>query len=445
MKFINWNKGKTWAHNSIEELQHICSEENPSIFSIHEFNHKKEDDIDDLSIQGYNLILDNMYHKYGMARTAMYIHKDIKFIRRHDLEIEGESLIIITIHPHRSKPVNICSYYRQWQILKSDAVIPGTLSDKAQKMRMEAIAIKISLSITERETICLSDTNIDFNHNYNRPELLKQHQRKLIPLVRIFKQHLFDNGMSIIKTKPTKIYFKKPSTTIDHCMTNFPHKIKSHKLQKSGLSDHLYTVYNWSSIGIKNFPKYIIIRDYSKFNWDQANAEIYTSQNIKTATLSQSPDLIASLIQSTINQVLDNQAPQQKIQISSKVPIFASSETKKLMTDKDDAYARAKTTKNEDDIRNYNNIRNRVRKNLKKDKKNVTKKNLKEINGNPKKQWQSVKKILGWNKFSNPSMIIEDGKNKTSNKEIADSLNFNFIKKKYYSIQRHPKNTNKPP
>ena len=44
MKFINWNKGKTWAHNSIEELQHICSEENPSIFSIHEFNHKKEDD-----------------------------------------------------------------------------------------------------------------------------------------------------------------------------------------------------------------------------------------------------------------------------------------------------------------------------------------------------------------------------------------------------------------
>ena len=71
---------------------------------------------------------------------------------------------------------------------------------------MEAIATKAALSISERETICLSDTNID---NYNRPESLKQHQRKLIPLVRIFKQHFFDNGMSIIKTKPTKIYFKK--------------------------------------------------------------------------------------------------------------------------------------------------------------------------------------------------------------------------------------------
>ena len=85
-----------------------------------------------LAIEGYNLLLDNMYDKYGMARTAMYIHKDIQFVRRHDLEIEGESLISITIHPHRSKPVNIFSYYRQWQLLKSDSAIPGTLRQSTE-------------------------------------------------------------------------------------------------------------------------------------------------------------------------------------------------------------------------------------------------------------------------------------------------------------------------
>ena len=120
-----------------------------------------------------------------------------------------------------------------------------------------------------------------------------------------------------------------------------------------------------------------------------------------------------------------------------------TTETKKLISDKDDAFARAKTTKNEDDIRHYNHIRNKVRFFLK-DKKNLTKKILKEINGNPKKQWQSVKKISGWNKFSNPSMVVEDGKTKTSNKDIADSLNYNFIKKNITLYRDIPKSQISP-
>ena len=158
LKLINWNKGKSWSHNVIHEIQHIISEETPSIMALHEFNHRKIDDIDEVQINGYDLLLDDMYNTYDMARTAVYIKNYVKYVRRHDLEIKGEAIVAVTVHPTRSKPVNVISYYRQWQILKSESTVSNSNTEKAQKQRMEAIAKKMTKSISERESIFLSDT-----------------------------------------------------------------------------------------------------------------------------------------------------------------------------------------------------------------------------------------------------------------------------------------------
>ena len=392
MKFINWNKGKGWAKNSITEIRHICIEQKPSIFSIHEFNFRQEDCLDDIEVEGYDILLDNMYLKYGMARTALYISQDIKYERREKLEIEGESLIAITIHPNRTKPVNLISYYRQWQILTPNTTIPGSQTEKSQKTRLELILKKSQKSIFENETILLSDTNIDFTHDYTNPEKLKTHQKKLIPLVKLYKEYLFDYGVCLIKTKPTKIYFKKPSTSIDHCMTNQPNKIKSHLIQRSGLSDHLYGTFNWASKGPQNEPKYLLVRDYKNFNWAQANAELFASQILKDASTSQDPETITAIIQSEITSVLDKQAPITKIQLQKKVPAFATTETRRLFFEKNLAFEKAKTTQNSDDIRNYNTLRNRVKKKLSQDKRKQMTKQFSEIEGDPKNQWKNVKK-----------------------------------------------------
>ena len=206
---INWNKGKSWAFNSTQEIEHICSQENPAVFAIHEFNLRKTDDLNDMNIQGYKLLLDDMYQVHNMARTALYIRDNVKFIRRNDLEVKGDAIISVTIHPKRSKPLNLVSYYRQWQVLGADAAVPGTLSEKAQKSRMETIAKKCRLAIAERETIFLSDSNIDFSHDYSTPSKLKTHQKKQIPIYRIYKEYLFDNGVSIIKTPPHQNIFQQ--------------------------------------------------------------------------------------------------------------------------------------------------------------------------------------------------------------------------------------------
>ena len=212
-------------------------------------------------------------------------------------------------------------------------------------------------------------------------------------------------------------------------MTTNPNKIKNHRVQKSGFSDHLYGVFNWSSIGSKPKPKYILARDYSEFNWSQANAELREDESLITASISQSTEEITTLIQTAVIKVLDNQAPLNKIQISDKTPKFATMETRNLIKEKDKAYKKAKMTGLDDDVRNYNSIRNKVNKCLKKDKKDKIKKTFTKIEGNPKKQWQSVKNTLGWKKYSSPAIIVEDGKTKTTSKQIADSLNFNMIKK----------------
>ena len=141
MKLINWNKGKSWTYNPINEIEYICSIEQPDIFAIHEYNLRKSDDIDQVQIQGYELILDTMINKYGMSRTAMYIKSEIKYQRRKEYEIE-EAIVAVTVQPYRSKPVNIISYYRQWQIWDSDKTIPGSETDSAQKSRMDSIAKK---------------------------------------------------------------------------------------------------------------------------------------------------------------------------------------------------------------------------------------------------------------------------------------------------------------
>ena len=118
-----------------------------------------------------------------------------------------------------------------------------------------------------------------------------------------------------------------------------------------------------------------------------------------------------------------------KIQLSDRVPDFVSPETKKLIKDKDNAYERAKTTGHNGDIRVYTSLRNKIHKNLRADKKYQVKTSFQDSEGNSRKQWAAAKKVLGWSKFKNPSLIVEDGKVKTTPTEIANSLNFNFIKK----------------
>ena len=67
-----------------------------------------------------------------------------------------------------------------------------------------------------------------------------------------------------------------------------------------------------------------------------------------------------------------------------------------------------------------------------------------EIEGDSKKQWKNVKKTLGWIKQTNPTLIVEDGKTKTTPKDIANSLNYNMVKKNVNLYRDIPKTDTDP-
>ena len=53
----------------------ILNNDKPEVLFLTEFNLDKNDDIKLISHPNYNIELDNLYDKNGMARTAAYIKK----------------------------------------------------------------------------------------------------------------------------------------------------------------------------------------------------------------------------------------------------------------------------------------------------------------------------------------------------------------------------------
>ena len=98
----------------------------PDVFTIQESNISTADDIKDDQIEDYDLLIDKMHTKHGLARTSIYILQKIKYIRRPELESEYEPMIAITIYPIRAQPFNFINFYRQWQIVGLNGSIPGT-------------------------------------------------------------------------------------------------------------------------------------------------------------------------------------------------------------------------------------------------------------------------------------------------------------------------------
>ena len=150
---------------------------------------------------------------------------------------------------------------------------------------------------------------------------------------------------------------------------------------KFNFSDHLMVKFIVSNKTLIHLPRYRLVRNYSKINWDQVNNQLADDVRIQSASISDDVNNICDSIMTSINEKLDEQEPLRRIQISDKIPNFASTETKNEIMKRDDASERAKTTRNDDDIREWKTIRNRVHKMLKQDKETKIKNDHEKIEG----------------------------------------------------------------
>ena len=186
-----------------------------------------------------------------------------------DFETDQEPVIWVKLKLPGNKTVRIQNWYRQWRQVDSNGKgIPGTETNKSQQSRFLKVALNWAELLKQGETISLSDSNIDLNSDFNNIQSLSESEKKLIQIYRIFQEHIFNNGASAIPTKPTKIYYDKPYSYIDHLVTNWPSKIVHHELIREIFSDHLAVKFTLSNKKVFHAEKYRIIRDFKSINWD---------------------------------------------------------------------------------------------------------------------------------------------------------------------------------
>ena len=421
MIVINWNKGSAKLHNKINHIKNIIQNHSPHVLAIHELNHQLEDDTADIKVEGYNWEMDKLLHKNGRSRTGFLIREDIRYIRRDDLTTDKEAHLWITITLQGGKKINLQSLYRHH--------IPGTLSPSSQRERLRAVTTQWKVAMSEGTTHSFSDTNLNSNSFNKQPDTMTTHDRKQIHLTKILKAEIFNNGAAYINTEDTRYNpVTKKTDKIDHCITTNPELIANHTILKTGDSDHFIGKFTIKTKNNPSQPKFIIKRDYDLIDWDQMKESLLINPNLRKCTELNDPSIICKTIQDTVNLLLDQQAPKRKVQITKKIPIFISQDTKNTLNERDVALQTAKEDDTPENWRQYRSLKNSCHKKLSTDKKNYVKKKL-DINNNEHDKWETAKDILGWKTKVNPTVINDRGETVTSPIKIANALNHSLISK----------------
>ena len=84
-----WNKGNSNIRNKIQEIRDIVEQDKPEILVINEFNHKKDEDLSNTIINGYQLELDQVPEGSNSHRNAIYIKNNILYKREQNTKLKN--------------------------------------------------------------------------------------------------------------------------------------------------------------------------------------------------------------------------------------------------------------------------------------------------------------------------------------------------------------------
>ena len=266
-----------------------------------------KDELELIQIPNYSVEIDSLLELRGRTRAVIYIKEQLKYTRRYDLETKGEPTVWITIYPKSARPINFQNHYRQWQEMGPTNYIPNTKDINKQTQLYKKVIQKWMIANNERETISVSNTNIDLNKDYINLPNMGPFNRSLYPLYKLLKEGIIDNGSIPIKTRSTKTNINKPDTWIDHLFTNKPLLITNHRIIQTGLSDHKILIFYRKSKRPIEHPKFYLSRKYSEIDWTSLEQQLNNDQLLQSAATDDNPNRVAENIINSINKHLDAQ------------------------------------------------------------------------------------------------------------------------------------------
>ena len=145
--------------------------------------------------------------------------------------------------------------------------------------------------------------------------------------------------------------------------------------------------------------------------------------------MSDNVDQAVQILTERINTLLDKYAPVKNIQVRKKYAPWLSDATKKLMEQRNIAQQVAFLSKDQNRLREYKNLRNRVNNLLKSDKKNWEKAHLDHVSNSDSDLWKNLKDLVQWKNGGPPSQLFHNGELHSSPKRLAKMMNEFFINK----------------
>ena len=437
------NKRDAWLHNRIDQINNLLNIHKPHIFIINELNLHPNDIVSQHSFQNYKLLTDNLSITDSYSRTGMLVHNSIQFKRRPDLEGQGISTIWVQLTQPGRKPILIQALYRQFQRIGHK----NTLSISEQKKRWNLILTKWeTAALEDKEIISLGDFNLN-RFSWNRhPAERTPYEILQAPLVKMLQDRILDNGFVVINSQQTKeqISPQDKKSCLDLIITNRKDKIINHETISPTFSDHFLLKMKRKTKGIVIPRQYIKTRCFQNFSKATYQENIINHPEYINTFYEKDPNRISEGIQKIIQDSLDPLAPVRRIQLTNKNSNKLSEEARELLALRDATYQQYLETKNQDKLREFRNLKNTANKKIYKERFDNKVKNFQKEGTTIKEKWNQAKKETGQKKMTTPNLIIEGQKHNTTPKEIAESMNRQYIQNIRKLIQNMPPQRTNP-
>ena len=413
---INSRKGRTIAHLNIrsllpklDELGHTMSQNCIDIMTISEtwLHQNIENDI--IQIPGYKLfrqdrkyVLDNRVVTRGGGLLTYvkreYTVNDQKYfsLNCYDSNVEIQALEITRGHDGK---IIILNCYRPPTGNANEGI--NIIIGKVEQL----------MDIRYAERYVMGDLNINHMDGNNTD-------------CRTLQGNLNTLGLRQQIQEPTRITFNT-STLLDVIYTDSD-KITDKSVLQTSISDHFLVSVTRYRNKEKTLPTTFKGRSYKRYNYEKA---VKYFRNIDKNRIYNYTDV--NLVWNYIKRIMINCAnhlcPQRTIKTQTNDNPWISNEIRELINDRDQWFIEWSNSGNLDTLKEAKRLRTEVKKQIRNAKSEHIKQELETTNGDPKKFWRTINKILKTTgKTSNINELSYNNKHISNKDDMANIINDYF-------------------
>ena len=414
------NKEKTFE--DIEEIEGMLSRTRPHVFFMSEC--LLDEDTKGRLENIHNFVTEEMAPG---ERIWAAVRNTVPYKRRRDLEIPGITSIWLEFGSGAQRYM-IIGVYREFKRLK----VKGSRDVSQQIIRWRKFMARVNSFVTKEKIEChlLGDMNLNTEKWAQLGSRNNGPYQKMVD--ELYEQLINGAGFSLSETSgPTWISTDgSKSSILDIHLCNDQSKVKSVTTSKEYKGDHHTLILTRSETDVVGSTK-CTKRKWSKVDyiWVLATYATFWQSNVERELLEiMDPDIVAEKFTSILNTILDAKWPVKTFTVK---PNYAPYVNKKLLNMRKEKRRLYKEWKKDKTMEKWKQIRalsNKLRSDTRKARKRYFGRRMSDYKDS-KKLWEFCKDLLNWRQDGGPSTIIVDGVRYTDQKQVADAVNKELVKK----------------